>query len=271
MDDTLKYISDATKEKISEIDVVLPTMYATIFSDLAKEHGLHLDPEDEQLASEMLDEKIKVLDLLSDATSDHANRLSSSADKAIHAIEVSDTDMLRSVVNEMTALRAELDELKCAVYEDSLTKVYNRKWFNDNYIRSEAKNFNREGILAIIDMNYFKTINDNLGHTTGDKVLVFIAGQLKRTGANVVRYGGDEFLVLFEGYSEEAVHKKLHMIREIVIKKTLKLQDYSFKTSFSFGTVSFKDGSKLEAVIDRADQAMYLDKQKIKERVGPPL
>jgi diguanylate cyclase (GGDEF)-like protein len=270
LDKKYKYISDETKNRIGTMDVVLPSVYSAVFADVATKEHIDLERE-ERLASEMLDEKINQFSLLNEKTSSHVNRLSMSASKAVDAMEARNQSLLEEVLAETRALRAEVDALKSAVYEDPLTKVHNRKWFNDNYLTDENKLFKRSGVLALIDLNYFKDINDMLGHVSGDKVLVFIAGQLKRAGAQVVRYGGDEFVLFFDDETQtKEAHKKLHIIRELVMKKTLKVQDHNFKTSFSYGTVVFNEGDLLERVIDAADKAMYVDKEKIKERITPP-
>jgi diguanylate cyclase (GGDEF)-like protein len=126
-------------------------------------------------------------------------------------------------------------------------------------------------VLVLVDLNHFKAVNDRLGHVSGDKVLVYIAGQLKRSGAKVVRYGGDEFLLVFgAGVGTEDARKKLHIIRELVMKKTLKVNEQSFKTSFSYGIAGFKEGELFESVVNMIDKMMYVDKEKIKERVAPP-
>ena len=265
-----KYISNETKKKIEDMEVVLPSMYASIFSGVASRQHVQLEPK-ERLASEMLDEKIEQFSRLSETTSSHVNRLSLSASKAVSAMEAQNMNLLEEVLAETRALRAEVEALKSAVNEDTLTKVHNRKWFNDNYLTDEGRIFNRSGVMALIDLNDFKVINDTIGHISGDKVLIYIAGQLKRAGAEVVRYGGDEFMLLFDApVTTKEAYKKLHIIRELVMKKPLKVQDQNFKTSFSYGAVVFHEGDELERVIHCADQAMYDDKKKIKSRVAPP-
>ena len=265
-----KYISNETKKKIEDMEVVLPSMYASIFAGVASREHVRLEPQ-ERLASEMLDEKIEQFSRLNETTSSHVNRLSLSASKAVSAMEAQNMHLLAEVLAETRALRAEVEALKSAVNEDALTKVHNRKWFNDNYLTDGGRLFNRSGVMALIDLNDFKLINDTIGHISGDKVLVYIAGQLKRAGAEVVRYGGDEFMLLFDRQmTTQEAHKKLHIIRELVMKKPLKVQDQSFKTSFSYGAVAFGEGDELERVIHAADEAMYEDKKKIKSRVAPP-
>jgi diguanylate cyclase (GGDEF)-like protein len=154
------------------------------------------------------------------------------------------------------------------MYKDELTNVYNRKWLHDNILDDSAQGFKNSGTLAIIDLNFFKIVNDTYGHTVGDKVLVFIAQFLRRVEKNIVRYGGDEFIVIF---SDETTEKnallKLNAAREDLLTKHLKIKDISFKVSFSVGVQEFKKGDSLSDIIEKADTNMYNDKAEIKKRI----
>ena len=165
-------------------------------------------------------------------------------------------------------LRKEIEKLKEAVYKDELTHTYNRKWIHDKFLDTENDNFVKDGTLAIIDLNFFKLINDTHGHIIGDKVLMYVAKQLKITKESVVRYGGDEFIVLFsQDIDQDTAFKKLDHIRENIIAKKLKSAEASFRVSFSIGTYEFEEGDSLSAVIELADKNMYTDKVKIKQRI----
>lgn len=270
MDKEFEYISNETKKKIGPMDVVLPSLYSSIFSEIAQREHVALDGE-ERLSGMLLDDKINQFTTLSEQTSRQVSRLSDSASKAVDAMEERNMSLLQEVLAETRALRAEVEELRSAIHEDPLTKVQNRKWFNDTYLTPNEQRLRLGGVIALIDLNHFRRINERLGHISGDKILVYIAGQLKRSGAKVVRYGGDEFLLLFEGsITAEEARKKLHIIRELVLKKTLKVKDVSFKTSFSYGIAAFREGDLFERLVMSLDTAMYADKQKIKERLAPP-
>lgn len=120
----------------------------------------------------------------------------------------------------------------------------------------------------MIDLNYFKIVNDTFGHVIGDKVLIFIANTLKKNAYDVVRYGGDEFIVIFpSGIDEAPAFKVLSDIREDVLKKKLKAQDSLFRTSFSIGLTRFTTNDELNTVLEAADKNMYEDKLTIKQRI----
>jgi diguanylate cyclase (GGDEF)-like protein len=98
--------------------------------------------------------------------------------------------------------------------------------------------------------------------------LIFIAGQLKKASKSIIRYGGDEFIIIFpSSITKNDAINKLNGIREEILKKNLIIKDSSFKTSFSFGVCEYKKDDAFTDVIDKADNDMYQDKIEIKKRV----
>jgi len=265
--EVLHIVSNETKNSINQIPVVTPSMYASIFSKFASNHDAKLDDEKELAQDLMLMECSNLTDLQTQA-SKSAMQLSNSATKAIDAIKAKDESLLNDVLKETENLRREVEKLKEAVYKDELTHVYNRKWLHDNLLEDGSEKFKEDGTLAIIDLNYFKLVNDTFGHIIGDKVLIFIANQLRKTKYSVIRYGGDEFIVMFsKRVSSNQALSSLKTLREDIITKKLKAQDSSFRVSFSYGTCEFKVGDELASTIELADKNMYEDKIQIKKRV----
>jgi diguanylate cyclase (GGDEF)-like protein len=173
---------------------------------------------------------------------------------------------LEKVLEEVAELRRDIEKLKSSLFKDTLTKAYNRQWFYSNYMDGSER-FTRNGVLAFIDMNYFKDINDNYGHIAGDKVLELTALHLKDTKANLVRYGGDEFLLLFDSdISQEEVKILLEINREQIVHKELKFREYRFRTNYSFGVVPFKINDNFQDILTAADSLMYEDKKNFKQK-----
>jgi len=263
----LTIITNETRDTIAQMDVVTPSIYASLFSKIAQEHNQNLDNELE-ISHDIVQEECSSLRELQASAGENANKLSSSTDKAIHAIKEKDESMLQEILKETEALRLEIEKLKASVYKDELTHAYNRKWFHDTYIDEDTRAFKKAGILAMIDLNYFKEVNDTHGHIIGDKVLIFFANELRKTRHNVVRYGGDEFVIIFpESCSLTEAQKSLHQIREDIIEKKLKAHNSTFRVSFSFGLTHFNSNDELTKVIEDADKIMYEDKIQIKKRV----
>lgn len=240
-------VTDEVKKNIEDMKVVLPANYSKLYSEAADKHALELKPE-ELLTSEMLDEKMV----------QHIVTLCSCTDNALDAMETNNHSKLQKVIEETHKLRIDIEELTKVIYEDSLTKSYNRKWLEDQLLDKEKIKTIKNGILALVDLNKFKSINDTYGHVIGDKVLIHVATKLKETGGNVVRYGGDEFIVEFDAHETiESVKKKIATMVQGCEKKSFVVEGDSFKVSFSYGIASFENGSEFNHVLNEADKAMY--------------
>jgi len=263
---TLQIITNETRDTITKMDVVTPSIYSSVFSKYADEHKFNIEDEAE-ISRKILQEECSFLTDLQTQTSKNANKLSQHTNKAISAMRDKNEDLLKDVLKETESLRLEVEKLKESVYQDELTHTYNRKWLHDNYI-DENQRFIQGGTLAIIDLNYFKIINDTHGHIIGDKVLIFVAAQLKSLEKSVIRYGGDEFIIIFpENTSQSIAAKRLNKTREHILAKKLKAHDTKFTLSFSFGITTFKAQDILAQVIENADKNMYKDKLQIKQRI----
>jgi diguanylate cyclase (GGDEF)-like protein len=243
-------ITKEVKESIQKLKVVFPAEYNRIYSLKARLHQIELKP-DQVISAEMLDEKMVR----------HLITLAQCTDDAIHAIETEDKDLLNIVFAETKALQEEIEELQKIVYEDGLTKSYNRKWFEDTLCDPDHISIRDSGTLVMIDLNKFKHINDTYGHIVGDKVLIHITLKLKETGGRVVRYGGDEFIIIFDSkISIDEIKAKIEAILIHCKKSHFKLEEDKFKINFSYGMTSFTQGSNINTIIEKADKAMYHNK-----------
>ncbi len=266
-DNELKIISNETKDSIDQMSIVTPSVYASIFSKFATEHNTEIEDEI-GYSKDLLQLECSALTKLQNSTAKNAQNLSNSTEKAINAIQDKDESKLNEILKETKKLRSEIEKLKESVYKDELTNAYNRRWLNDNYLQESAETLKGTGVLSMIDLNFFKIVNDTHGHVIGDKVLIFVANELRKSGYSVVRYGGDEFIIMFpENINEERALKTLNDIREKIITKKLKAHNTTFRTSFSIGTQKYISGDSLSKVIEEADKNMYEDKQNIKKRV----
>jgi diguanylate cyclase (GGDEF)-like protein len=262
-----KFLSDETKVEISGLDVVPPSLYESIFRNLAEKHNINIEDE-ETKSNEVLATKLQEINDLDDATSKKVIQLDHSAKKAMQAMTDNDESLLKETLNETQALRQEIERLKGSLYKDSLTKVYNRKWLDAEVLDSDEKLI-YSGTLFLIDMNYFKHINDTYGHVAGDKVLAYVANHLQKLEADIVRYGGDEFMAIFQERDIKKFSQKMHINRELLLKKKLKFHEHQFNISYSYGGIEFHSGDSFAKILEEADGLMYTDKEKIKERIQP--
>ncbi len=159
------------------------------------------------------------------------------------------------------------EEFQQAAFYDGLTEIHNRKSFDLKLNRSISA-LSQGGRLALIliDVNYFKWINDTFGHVAGDKVLKVIADNLKknfRQSDFVARYGGDEFVVLVDGLDPENIQASIDRFK--IRLKTIKFISHTHKTNIkveiSAGLSMARPGDSSAALLHRADQAMYEDKK----------
>ena len=264
--DILIDISNEFKESINVLEVISPDAINSIYATIASKYNLSILDINENINTYYHD-KLAELENISQQTTKNIAQLDSSTQKAITAIEAKDESTLAEVLAETQKLKEEIKELKCTIYKDELTKAYNRKWLNDNFL-SEDK-FTKSGVLAIVDMNYFKEINDSFGHIAGDKALQYVVSKLQNVTENVVRYGGDEFIVLFDSLDSTpvAVKRELVTLRDKMKAKKLKYLNTEFRLTFSVGVVGFKEGDNFASKLDSADEMMYEDKKVIKKVV----
>ena len=150
-------------------------------------------------------------------------------------------------------------------FTDPLTEVYNRRSLEDMAGRfiSQAKRSGKPLTFMLIDVDRFKEVNTRFGHLTGDFVLAEIAGLLKssvRGSDAVVRYGGDEFLLILADTSPAGAHKVVERTEAYVADWNKAGHLERFELSLSIGVAEWVDGKTLDEVLDSADRHMYARK-----------
>lgn len=157
-------------------------------------------------------------------------------------------------VKEQKKLFEKLTGYREELYMDALTGAYNRRYYEEKL----KEKVMTAGGVAMIDLDDFKICNDTFGHDAGDEVLVTVVNVIKnliRRTDSLVRYGGDEFLLLMPDITEEVFLKKLEKIQQ-KIRKT-KVQGYEgIRMSLSIGGVVARE-QKIEEAVVRADKFMY--------------
>ena len=144
------------------------------------------------------------------------------------------------------------------LYKDAITDTYNRRYYED-----EIKEKKDNAGVALIDLDDFKLYNDTYGHNAGDVALCTVAdvieGSIRRSD-RLIRFGGDEFLLVMPGIEEDAFIKKLQMIQQKV-NKTI-IPGYSkIQLTISVGGV-LNNGGTIETAVKHADHLMYQAKEK---------
>lgn len=180
-------------------------------------------------------------------------------------------DRASQLAERVEQLEGELRKLSSEVQTDQLTQIANRRGLIATFDTERAK-LERDPkplALALLDIDNFKKLNDNLGHAAGDEALKSLAARvsgLLRPGDKVGRWGGEEFvLILPEAPLEEAQAVLLRLQRSLSASLFMHEGRDVFVT-FSAGVTLFRMGETMEQALDRADEALYEAKRTGKNR-----
>ncbi len=183
--------------------------------------------------------------------------------------------MHRQYLTEHFTLEAYAERLKVVSEEDSLTGLANRRQF-EAVLNSEWDRIRRtNGCLALlmIDLDYFKSINDTYGHQIGDKCLVkvgeILTQHVHRSADQLARYGGEEFVVLLPDTDIEGGRAVAETLRAAMACQALLLGELQIPVTLSIGVAAVrpKNESTSSVLLKRADQALYDAKAKGRNRV----
>jgi diguanylate cyclase (GGDEF)-like protein/PAS domain S-box-containing protein len=165
------------------------------------------------------------------------------------------------------------EEIHYLAYHDPLTHLPNRMLFRDRVQQAIAQAQRTQSKLAVmfIDLDGFKAVNDMHGHSSGDCLLEEVAERIRlcvRSGDTVARLGGDEFTVLLrEVKDKESIEGVAQKLLDIAVQPYALDSEIPASVSFSVGVSVYpEDGDSFDALLSRADQAMYEAKQGGKNR-----
>ncbi|WP_135081310.1 diguanylate cyclase [Terasakiella sp. SH-1] len=156
--------------------------------------------------------------------------------------------------------------------KDFLTGVFNRRYFLDQ----GAENLERlhyegkDAWVSILDIDHFKSINDNYGHDVGDEVLKSLSAQLKnslRANDILARLGGEEFGLIIEAVDRPQIEKLLERIRKRIESKPYESLKERRNVTASFGCVKLQSGEELGEALKRADKMLYQAKESGRNKV----
>lgn len=177
--------------------------------------------------------------------------------------------LLQDVEKKQLQLEQLNKELEVLAARDELTGLFNRRTFRKDlaYAIEEAReNGGPSFSLAILDIDYFKKVNDIYGHSLGDQVLIELARKMEnliQPPHLIARIGGEEFAVVFYESDDQKAIKKAEELRTFVSVSEWE----SIAVTISIGITRFQDGDTSNSLFTRADDALYTSKRNGRNRV----
>lgn len=165
-------------------------------------------------------------------------------------------------------LLANMEKLNRVALRDELTGLYNRRFVMES-LSHDLLEPNRQDAIVMIDVDNFKKVNDTYGHSTGDMVLICIANIMESICSRhkVVRWGGEEFLLVLMGVTEEEVMRICESIRREVAEFMFRSGETTFFCTVTLGAALYDKQQGLNENVTHADMALYRGKTTGKNRV----
>lgn len=178
----------------------------------------------------------------------------------------------RFVENNTIEMKKEIDRINRLTVTDELTGAYNRRYINEILPLEiiDSSIHDRTITIAIMDIDYFKNINDTYGHLAGDYILKEVVKIIRkniRSIDSIARYGGEEFIIIFN-------HNKCEDILKVIERIRKKIEEYDFifdgikiNVSASFGVEGIGENESVETLLEKADKKLYEAKRRGRNRV----
>jgi diguanylate cyclase (GGDEF)-like protein len=223
-------------------------------------------------------EEIRLLELVATQAA-FAIQNSRLFEKAQHEISsrIEAEESLRAANNQLELQIREISDLRDQLREqairDPLTGLFNRRYLTETLTREldQARRAGAPVSIIIMDIDWFKNVNDTFGHDGGDKMLNALATLLQahcRSGDIACRYGGEEFVVVLIGTALEIASQRAEELRMAFHALVIPHESGNIRATLSLGAAAFPlHGETGESVLIKADQALYQAKQTGRNRV----
>jgi len=263
----LKHSIVEAKETLKQMATSFVNRLADMTDDTGEYHK-KIERYQEQISStEDITELNVILDsLMTDTKAMQLNTL------RVHD-ELKDTQVkFQEAEQRVQKLTAELEQVSGVAHEDYLTGTLNRRGMDDALQRefSRADRSNTPICLALMDIDHFKKLNDTLGHDAGDVALVHLVKVTKealRPTDIIARYGGEEFVIILPETEQDVGIKVMTRVQRELTKNFFLHDNQKVLITFSAGVALRSAGEIPEAVIKRADLALYQAKHAGRNRV----
>jgi len=164
-------------------------------------------------------------------------------------------------------------ELENLVFLDSLTGVSNRRYMELKVRQAiqEVEQFHRKIGLLMLDLDHFKAVNDEYGHSVGDEVLKALCATLAnnlRSGDLLGRWGGEEFLILAADVNASRLRAFAERCRMLASESAIPVSGGALRVTLSIGATLIRSDDSLQSVVQRADELMYRSKAEGRNRIA---
>ncbi|MDB2562260.1 diguanylate cyclase [Sulfurimonas sp.] len=196
-------------------------------------------------------------------------------DESVKEFESND-DEVGLMIQEFFIMKKKLDEdyakLEKLALTDPLTEILNRRAFfevSEQILKISLRNKKSFSIL-LVDIDFFKKVNDVYGHLVGDDILKYLVSMVTheiRESDVFARYGGEEFIVMLPDTDEAGAGNLAEKIRESIEVNPFTCEKLSVGITVSIGVAELKDEKLLRDIIHRADEALYTAKESGRNKV----
>lgn len=181
-----------------------------------------------------------------------------------NTVESSHKDLVETR-RALVSMQEELAETRQLLNEDVLTGALNRRGLDQTLMREIARAQRTEArlSLAMVDLDYFKKVNDQHGHDAGDQLLVHFSSLIKavlRKSDALVRYGGEEFTLILPDTDARGALLVLARLQQVMARTPLVYEGRQINTTFSAGVATLRGDENGHALLRRADDALYAAK-----------
>jgi len=177
------------------------------------------------------------------------------------------------VESRTTALQSAMESIQQLSIMDPLTACYNRRLFNERIVEEaeRAQRLARPLTLVFADIDFFKRVNDNHGHSVGDQVLCHVSAIMRREIREsvdwVVRYGGEEFVLVLPGTDQEQAVGTAERVRAAIAAEPLAVRGQAIRSTCSFGVAQYQPGEPTSVWLERVDKCLYTAKRSGRNQV----
>ncbi|MDG4811692.1 GGDEF domain-containing protein [Hydrogenovibrio sp. 3SP14C1] len=259
-------------------EIISHSLHSEEFSEIVNNLILYVDNwiKAAQSKSDKINAEVEQVSQLSTAQ-EMMDRLKSNVLPAIKSYQ-SETDALQEQIHESSTeiirLKKELDKATAIAKTDELTNIPNRRGFHEiiENMMAEANKNQSSFALLLLDIDFFKKVNDTYGHLVGDSILRYLAKSLHNETKgkdSIARIGGEEFVAILPNTSYDSAIKLANTIREKIAARPLHVKNNTnpITLTVSIGVAMYQLNETLDSLFTRADKCLYMAKSKGRNRV----